>query len=423
MRIIIKKHSQPGWLLWLIIVLPFLLGFFCELIGLPWAIRYVLDISWIMLLVLLCMQRTRKSAKGTSLPAFWVWFFFAYTLTLYLVQYQSAFYYLWGLRNNFRFFVVFFAFAAFLKPDDIRGYFKLFDTLFWVNVVVSLYQYFFMNLSGDHLGGLFSTEAGGNGYTNIYFIIVLTKDLLLYIEKKEPLATCVSKCLAALLIAAFAELKFFFVEFVLMIGLVVLFAKFSWRKLLVILGGIGAAVAFSALLVAIFPNFEGFFTLDWFMEVGGSDKGYTSAGDLNRLNAISRINELWLRTGWQRLFGLGLGNCDTATYAFLNTPFYEAYGDMHYTWLSYAHMYLECGWIGLIFYFGFFVLVYFSVLKIEKRSEGITKTYCRMSRILALMCMVIAIYNSSLRTEAGYMMYFALAVPFAMHRSYSGVTV
>ena len=179
-------------------------------------------------------------------------------------------------------------------------------------------------------------------------------------------------------------------------------------------GGAVAVAAFAALLTVVFPDFEGFFSLDWFVEAGGSDKGYTSSGDLNRLNAIAKINELWLKTPWQRLFGLGLGNCDTSSFEIVNTPFFKAYGDMHYTWLSYAFMYLECGWIGLIFYYGFFMLVYLGARRIEKRSDGIVKTYCRMSRILAIMCMIIAVYNSSLRTEAGYMMFFALSVPFAL---------
>ena len=228
------------------------------------------------------------------------------------------------------------------------------------------------------------------------------------------------KCVAMLLVAALAELKFFFVEFILVLSLAVIFTKFTWRKILIILGGSAAVVAAASLLMTVFPEFEGFLSLERILEVTTSDKGYTSTGDLNRLNAISRINELWLKTPWQRLFGLGLGNCDTASFDFLNTPIYEAYGTMHYTWNSYAMMYLECGWIGLIFYFGFFVLVYLSIRRIEKRCAGVAKTYCRMGRILALMCMIIAIYNSSLRTEAGYMMYFALAVPFTMNKVQKG---
>lgn len=410
----IKKRSQAGWLIWLLVVLPFLFAALIEGIGLPREIQYILDVVWLFLLVLLTWRAKGKPTIG--LLALWSILFLVYTFLTYLPQYQSGFYYLWGVRNNFRFFVAFFAVAALLKTEEVTGYFKLFDVLFWINVVVSLYQYFFMELSGDQLGGIFSTVAGGNGGTNIFFVIVITKDVLFYIEKKERLGNCILKCVAALLVAALAELKFFFAEFVIIVALASLFTRFTWRKLLVIVGGLVAVTAFAALLSTLFPIFEGFFSWDYFLETSVSDKGYTSSGDLNRLTAISEINELWLRNFWQRLFGLGLGNCDTSGFAFLNTPFFATYGDMHYSWLSHAFLYLETGWIGLVFYYGFFALVCFSIHRIEKRSEGLTKTYCRMSRILSILCMIIAVYNSSLRTEAGYMMFFALAVPFALDR-------
>lgn len=412
----IRKLTQSGWLLLLMLLMPFCFGILNELLHLPWAIRYLLDVALIVLLGMMIRSRAYTGNWSSGVLGIWVLLFLIFTALQYVLRYQSPLYYLWGVRNNFRFFVAFFAFTIFLYERDVVDYFKLLDILFWISILVSLYQYFAIGLNGDHLGGLFSTEAGGNGYTNIFFLIVLTKGILFYIEKKEKFSTCVLKCVAALFVAALAELKFFFVEFVVIVALASVFTKFTWRKLLVIGGGTVAVVTFAALLVTVFPNFEGFFSLDWFMEAGGSDKGYTSAGDLNRLNAISKINELWLKTPWQRLFGLGLGNCDTSGFAIVNTPFFEAYGDMHYTWLSYAMIYLETGWIGLIFYYGFFVLVYFGARRIEKRSDGIAKTYCRMSRILAIMCMIIAVYNSSLRTEAGYMMFFALAIPFALDK-------
>ena len=418
-HIIIHKKTQAWRLIRLLVILPFFLGALNEALGLPWFIRYILDIVWTLLLLMMVLrQKIRKNMIG--ILSLWVLIFFAYSIVTYIVQYQSAFYFLWGLRNNFRFFVAFLAVIAFLAPNDIRDYFKLFDLLFWINVVISLYQYFVLELSGDYLGGVFGTEKGGNAYTNTFFVIMLTKDILFYLEKKEKLAATVSECMAMLLVAVLAELKFFFVEFALIVALAALFTKFTWRKILIILGGSVAVVAFASLLVIVYPDFEGFLSLQYILESATSDKGYTSTGDLNRLNAISRINELWLKTPWQRLFGLGLGNCDTSSFDFLNTPFYEAYGTMHYTWISYAMMYLECGWIGLIFYFGFFVLVYLSIRRIEKRCSGVATTYCRMGRILALMCMIIAIYNSSLRTEAGYMMYFALSVPFVMRRDQIG---
>lgn len=413
--ITIKKRSQPGWLMWLLIMLPFLFGTLKDFLGLPWGIRYILDIAWLWLLVAM-VSRSNAKGKADNMLSFWVLLFLIYSAVSYLVLYQSAWYYLWGMRNIFRFFVAFFAFKLYLKPKDIQGYFTLFDILFWINIAMSLYQYFFMDTTGDYLGGIFGTAQGANGYTNIFFVIMVAKNILFYLEKKERLSKCILELAAMLMVAALAELKFFFAECILLLVLAVLFTDFTWRKLLVIFGGLILVSTGAVILALVFPSSEGFLSLDFFLEIGASDKGYTSSGDLNRLNAIPRINELWLKTGWQRMFGLGLGNCDTATYTFLNTPFFEAYGDMHYTWLSYAFMYLECGWIGLIFYFGFFVLVYLSIRRIEKRSAGIAKTYCRMGRILALMCMLIAIYNSSLRTEAGYMMYFALSIPFVMQK-------
>ena len=220
--------------------------------------------------------------------------------------------------------------------------------------------------------------------------------------------------MTALLIAALAELKFFFMEFLLVVTLAVMFTNFTWRKFWLIFGSFTAVFVGALLLTYIFPGFAGFFTLSHFFEVATAKKGYTGSGDLNRLTAITTANELWLKSFGQRLFGLGLGNCDTSSFAFLNTPFFQSYENMHYTWLSHAMMYLECGWVGLMFYFGFFVLVWLRIHKIEKQMSGTAKSYCRIARIMAVLCCVIAIYNSSLRTEAGYMAYFVLAVPFAL---------
>lgn len=57
--------------------------------------------------------------------------------------------------------------------------------LVWLDVVVSLYQFFVMQLDGDYLGGIFGVEKGGNVYTNIFFVIVVTKSVLSYLEKKR----------------------------------------------------------------------------------------------------------------------------------------------------------------------------------------------------------------------------------------------
>lgn len=407
----IRKWTQPQWLIWLLVVLPFLFGALIEFAGLPWAIRYVLDIAWILLLCELGGYKRRVGERRTILIV-WIGVFFLYTFFSYFPQYQSGLYYLWGVRNNFRGYVMFFVCAAMLTQEFAEHMFKLFDVVFWINLVLTLYQHFVLGLTGDHLGGVFGTVTGANAYTNIFFIIVLTKSLVFYLEKKESTAKCIAKCVAAMASAVLAELKFFFVEVLLIIALAVLLTNFTWRKLWVILGGILAVFIGAFAISILFPTFAGWFSLDWIISVATSDKGYTNAGDLNRLNAIPAINELWLQTSQQRLFGLGLGNCDTSSVAALDSPFAKLYGDMHYGWLSYAHMYLECGWIGLVFSFGFFILLFFEIKKIGRQAVETKRSYCRMAMILSALCVLLLVYNASLRLEAAYMMFFALAVPF-----------
>lgn len=413
----IPKRTFQEQLLQILIFGPLSFGFLNDLLGLPYSLRYIMDIAWVALLFIMVAHRyTKKNSNMLALEVVAV-LFFVMTLMVFPIQYQSVLYYLWGLRNNFRFYIAFFAFAAYLKQDNVEAYLKCFNILFWINIAVSLIQYFGFDIEQDFLGGIFGASAGVNGYTNIFFLIIVTRSVVLYLEKKEKALVCALKCAATLFVAALAELKFYYVEFIVAVLLAVLFTNFTWRKLWLIVGGIVGVVGGAALLVVFFPDYVGWFSLEWMLEVATADRGYTSSGDLNRLNAIDQINELWLKEWPQRIFGLGLGNCDTASFDIVNTPFFKQHGDMHYTWMSHAMMYLENGYVGLIFYYGFFVLAYLGARRIEKRSTGTVRSYCRIGRIMAVMCMVIAVYNASLRAEGAYMAYFVLAIPFALGRN------
>lgn len=416
----LKRRSQSYWLIRVLILLPFALGTLNELLDLPYAVRYLCDVAWLMLLCLLFLNPTRFKAAGIRRLAVWTVLFLGYTSLVYIVHFQSPLYYLWGVRNNFRFYVMFFGIAAFMNREDAAGYYKLFDRIFWLNFAVSLIQYFFFDLEQDYLGGIFGAQTGCNAYQNVFCLIVVAKSIVFYLDKKENALASICKCMAALVIAALAELKFYFVEFLMVAVLAVLFSGFTWRKFGVILGGCGAAIIGAALLTVVFPSFTDWFSISWFLEVATAKSGYSATGDLNRLTAIGSINELWLKNWGQRLFGLGLGNCETSSVELLNTPFYRQNGDMHYSWISYAHMYLECGWIGLVFFFGFFAAVFIRLCHIKKQTDSMTRSYCRIAQIMAVMSVVIAVYNSSLRSEPAYMLYFVLAVPFAMTRRRNG---
>lgn len=428
MRKIIEK-TLPQWLVYGLLFLPFMLGALEELLGVPRAVGYLLDVAWGTLLVLMVWKGLKEDLRESRFLVLWVAAFFGYTLITYMFRYQSPLYYLWGFRNNFRFYVVFFAFVLFLTPNAVEKILEWFDILFWVNFAASLVQCFGFGIWQDWLGGIFGTQMGVNGWTTIFFVIVLAKSMLFYLNDRESAWLCAAKCAAALLVSALAELKFFNVAFLMMAGLAVLFSGIDWqnlfssqrnRKKYLFLALCFAGSLISSVAVGrLYPSFQNWFMPDQMLEIVATEKGYTWSNDLNRLTAIPKINKLWLTEWNQRIFGLGLGNTDTASFAFLNTPFFEEYGDMHYNWFSYAIMYLECGLIGLLFYWGFFGWVFLAATKYEKQCKGNAAIYCCMARIAAPLCCLISVYNSSLRIESAYMMFFVLALPFIfrMHRS------
>lgn len=379
---------------------------------LPGAAAYLLDIVWILLLMGLLRFWKNLHTERVSGIALWILLFLGMTGLVCLVQRQPVMFYLWGLRNNFRFYAAFFSYALFLNGRDVESLWRRFDRLFWINFLLTLVQFVLFRLRGDYLGGLFGTQQGCNGYTNLFLVIMVTKYVVFYLEGMNSWDRCLSVCAVALLTAALAELKFFFVEFALVVCLAILWARGSQRKYLLVLAGLVGAVCCAMLLYRLFPEFGGWFHPSAMLKTATADVGYASAGDLNRLTAIADLNQKFFESPWQRLFGLGLGSCDHSGFSFLTTRFYQVYEGLHYTWMSHAFLYLETGYLGLLYFFGFFLITAVTARRREGQAGPRWRAYCRVSRILAVVCMLVGLYNASLRSEAGYYVYFVLAMPF-----------
>ena len=242
-------------------------------------------------------------------------------------------------------------------------------------------------------------------------MIISARTIILYLNKIVSLRLCFVKCVFMLYIAALAELKFFYIEFILIVVVAILLTDFSWRKLAIIISSFAIVLMGYALLAVLFPNSAGFLSIEGILKIAASDRGYTSSGDMNRLTAIPVISKHFLKTPLEQLFGMGLGNCDNAGYAFLTSPFFVRHSSLHYQWFSYAFLYLETGYIGLLMYAIFFVLVFLEGTKKMQRTQQQTIND-QIASIVAFCCILISIYNSALRIEAGYMAYFVLSLPF-----------
>lgn len=392
------------------LTMPFAFFLLIDLLGMPYSVKYTVDVAWVLLLLYMIKGRVTLPNAQAKGPAMITFLFFGLSAFVYLFRFQSPFYYLWGLRNNARFFVFFFACVVFIKECSAEHYLRFFDKVFWINIPVILYQYLVMGKAQDTLGGVFGVEKGCNGYLNVFLVIVVTSSILRYMNKKERLSSCFLKCALSLVIAVFAELKIFVVELALVTLLSALMTRFSLRKVAVVFGAAVGIILTGRLIAARYPAFSDWFRVSGMLEILSAYGGYTGSSDMNRLTAIS-VSLSYLPTLGEKLFGLGLGNCDYASFEFLITPFFAAHENLHYAWFSSAFLVLETGLVGFGLYCLFFVWVYFGAAAREKSGQA-DPQICQTARALAIMCLVLVIYNASLRTEAAYMMHFVLALPF-----------
>lgn len=409
MKIVIKKRSTPEWLTLLIAVFPFFIAFLTQFLRLPSLMKYVLDVAWCAVLVVTMLQGRLNMKKQLSPFMKLIVLFFLYTFVAYLFNYQSAVYYLWGFRNNFRYYVAFLAFAVYLRQRDVNAVLKLMDGLFWINAVVTFFQFFVLGCKQDYLGGIFGVERGCNGYSMIFFAVVVSKSVLQYMNGQEKALPCFLKSGLSLIIAAMAELKMFFVVFPMIMVLSAMLTKFSVRKFWLMFFAAILVMVGSSLLATIFGS-SNELSIKKIIELMTASS-YATGEDLGRFTAIPKIATLFLTDLPGRLFGMGLGNCETSSFAICNTPFFKSYSYLHYTWFSSACLFLETGFVGLGINLSFFVLSFFTARKRLKSGDS-TMAHCQIAMIMAVLCVILTFYNASLRADVGYVAYFALALPF-----------
>lgn len=408
----IEKRPLPYWLVLCIFALPLLWGTIFNLLSLPDIFKYTADVAWVSLALLLLWRPNIEVEKSVLPLVVPVAGFFLYCLFAYLLNFQSLIYFLWGFRNNFRFYIFFFAAVLYVRERDADTVFKVLDALFWINLPVTLIQYFAFGYAQDELGGIFGIESGVNASTILLFTIVLSRSLLRYMERREPFWLCGLKCLTALFISALAELKFFFVFFVIILVLAALLTSFSWRKLLVFVVCAALVSLSSSMLVSLF-GFEDFMSLEKIWE-NATQAHYSSDKTVNRLSAISTLSDTIVPDAADRWFGMGLGNCDTSSFEICNTPFFRTYGYLKYTYFSVAFLFLEVGYVGLVLYVAFFTICAILIWKRIRRGMC-NPLHGRIALIMAVLAHVLVVYNSVLRAEAGYLVYFILALPFLIN--------
>lgn len=389
--------------------------------SLPYSLNYVTDIIAILLLVQVIFYAINGYMKNDNItPTKFIIAFFIYTVLDWLMHMYSPIYYLWGLRNNFRFYVFLIACSVFLEEEDIHKIFKILYFVFIANILMCTYQYFILHKKGDYLAGFFgSTQSqGGNGPMLVLCTLVCIISVVQYMEKRGAVVKSLLAIIGTLYIAVIAELKALYLVVVLVVVLSNLVTRFTLKKF--------ALTAVFALIIPIavnmlytlYPQFEEFFSYESIMEyVDDSEHGYSNDDDLNRLSAISYCMENFLETPTERLFGIGMGNADGSTnVAEVTSEFYKENFRTHYTWFSVPFMFIETGFVGLFMYFWIFVLSFKSATRLRQK-KNVDRVLVVTSQVVAIFAFFIAFLNAALRVEiTGYLYYFMLSIPYIISR-------
>ena len=422
-RVYLKKNIKS--LVWFQLYYLLFYGFFRDIIRLPGYISYFLDaINIILLLYTVVNNKIWKVPRGQyRFIFFWIFFFFLSTVIGLIAVDGSFVLYVWGIRNTFRYYIFFITCAILLDLSDICEMVDIFKRVYLINLIVCTIE-LLMGYRGDYLGGIFGVQQGCNGYLNLFLVILSSIYITEYLDKKNGLMKTGLFILSGFYLMAIAELKVFLFELPIIILLAMINAKFSFRKIVLIMTGIvGMAVGISMMGYFFESSGLSFFTSDAIVNYMG-DRGYTNAGDLSRFNAVFQLHKRFLSsTRSNELFGIGLGNASySGMFSFFNSNFYRLYNALHYQWFTDAFIYIETGVIGLIFFEGFFVAIYIfsksAVKKIEAISAGSNdeveselKTVVQAVGIVAIMCIILSVYNSSLSMDSAYMVYFIMASP------------
>lgn len=378
-------------------------------LGFPSLLNYVTDLITIALLIITLVNRNYKIPRRNA--ALNITFVLLVFMTIsFFADCTSIRFYLWSLRNIFRFYVFFFACIYNLDESDIFKIFELLEKILIINFAICAYEYFIKNVNYDFLGGSFGNgSAGGNGPLNILMVVVTGYVLIQYVHNKKKWPEVMVIIVGCLAIAVVAELKFYFFEIIIAVLFVVGFVKHNFKMVATV--GILCLLGFFAigLYNRFYPNNAGFLSLE-FIEDYAFTRTYGSATDINRLTAIDVISDSCFNGNLKDiLFGVGLGNGTSAQFDFLKSPFFIQFGErIKYTWFTHATMFVEGGYVGLILYFAFYI-----VIAIKEVLETKNNILMQLGLYCCIFSIIMVVYNQTMQVESmGYTLFALLAIPY-----------
>lgn len=414
--------TYPKSIVYALIGYSFVSQFLANDIGVGGIANYVCD-GLLLLALFFALTKRESSLKLSSIRVLERgWFIFWAVATLSAITHGvSLGLYLWACRSTFRLFGTLYCCAKLLHRSDVDRLIKFTFGFFFVNAVVCTYQHFVLGIGPDNTNGFFGTASGGNAMMNVLLCAVCAFSLFGFLEDEYSGLILLLVVGCSCYLAAIAELKFFYFELAGVVILAVLFQRFSAKSVLSVIV-IALAIVIGIRILGMFnPYFADFFSLDRILDYSGRG-GYSTPYNLNRMTAVHSLDQRFMTTWGDKLFGLGFGAGQYSQ--FFASPLYAAYGSLlNWSWFTDASVFLETGYVGLVFYIlPFIMIALFSLRSIrsgeqsgmmQKREDGIwVKQSCAS---VSLLCLLLIVYNCTLTTDPGcFFIGYILSFPYIL---------
>lgn len=395
------------YILYIILWISLFQGFISDYIKFH-QINYICDFLLIFLLVIKLSEKNLNINYYRKIEYISIITFIVVIILGWLFNSISIFQAMWGVRNYSRFFI-FFIFACIIWGEkDIKKIENFFIKLFPFHIGIVIFQYLFEGLKQDNLSGLFGKVSGGNGGLVIYLLIIFCIVLGKFEYRKISLSSIIIYLFFILLNAALSELKIIFILTIFFIGVYFILCKDKKRGIILTL------LFFLLLLVNIkifyylFPAFENYLAPENGLKVISDQRSYSSQEDIGRLTVFSKLTPILFQWGGMKalILGIGLGNGDcSSSYQIFNSSFYQVYEKIHYTWFSLGYLFVETGYLGVISYLSFFI-----ILEIKAITSYLKNAvyYNYLGIFFPIIIIIIIIYNSTMRSNFAYIAYTVL---------------
>ena len=319
---------------------------------------------------------------------------------------------LYGIYKYYRGFLFFFSTLALVDSSSEKRTFSLLKVIFWINFVLTIVEFFFGGINQDLLGGIFGPVVGVNQYTNLYFVIISVFCIEIVINrdtdcKKFRQALIISTCM--FVTAAFAEIKYFFAEFLVLLLVAYLCLPKKWNSIFGIILIIVGIVVFYNILIHIFPEFTNLVNE---LKKGGLtrlidlQRHYSTDNDIGRAVIFTYSNQYLLSNKKNQLIGMGVGNVTSS--GIVNNNFWLKNQMTHYDQFYTSYLYNEQGMIGFILY----CLIYLEIFIIGLRAllKSKKRKYGTMLIMLVCGCVMVFVYNMAMYSQLCFIAFWALAV-------------